>query len=53
MTSIHPSIMQRRKWQQADRILNCAANLIDWLEADLKPHAQILVKLWKQALKPR
>ncbi|MBC1236157.1 hypothetical protein [Nostoc sp. 2RC] len=42
-----------RKWQQADRMLNCATNLIDWLEADLKPHAQILLKLWKQALKPR
>jgi hypothetical protein len=41
-----------RKWQQANRMLNCAANLIDWLEADLKPHAQILLKLWKQALKP-
>jgi hypothetical protein len=42
-----------RKWQQANRMLNCAANLIDWLEADLKPHAQILLKLWKQALKTR
>ena len=41
-----------RKWRQADRMLNCATNLIDWLEADLKPHAQILLKLWKQASKP-
>lgn len=41
-----------RKWQQASRMLNCTTDLIDWLEADLKPHAQILLKLWKQALKP-
>ncbi|BAZ34029.1 hypothetical protein NIES4074_65430 (plasmid) [Cylindrospermum sp. NIES-4074] len=41
-----------RKWQQASRMLDRADDLINWLEADLKPHAQILLKLWKQALKP-
>ena len=40
------------KWQQASQMLDHADNLIHWLETDLKPHAQILLQLWKQALKP-
>lgn len=40
-----------RKWKQASRILDAAYCLIEWLEADLNTHAQLLLQLWTRALK--
>lgn len=40
-----------RKWKQADRILDAAYLLIEWLETDTKAHAHLLLQLWTRALK--
>lgn len=40
-----------RKWNQASRILDAAYLLIEWLETDMKTHAQLLLQLWTHALK--
>jgi len=41
----------RRKWKQASRILEAVYLLIEWLETDIKTHAQLLLQLWTHALK--
>lgn len=41
----------QRKWKQARRILEAGYQLIEWLEADLNTHAQLLLHLWTRALK--
>nr|RNJ69415.1 MAG: hypothetical protein EDM05_09050 [Leptolyngbya sp. IPPAS B-1204] len=40
-----------RKWKQASRLLDAAYLLIEWLETDMKTHAQLLLQLWTRALK--
>jgi hypothetical protein len=40
-----------RKWKQASRILDAAYLLVEWLETDIKTHAQLLLQLWTRALK--
>ena len=40
-----------RKWRQASRILDAAYLLIEWLETDMKTHAQLLLQLWTRAMK--
>jgi hypothetical protein len=42
-----------RKWKQASRILDAAYLLIEWLETDMKAHAQLLLQLWTRALERR